>query len=280
MGVQEFKNRPLSGDEMELYNLDILDGSPPCSSFSMAGNREKDWGKSKTFREGQKNQVLDDLFFHFIDIAKKLKPRIVVAENVKGLVIGKARWYVKEIFQKFREAGYETQLFLLNSARMGVPQARERTFFIARRNDLKLPPIKLDFNEKPITAVEAFSGLKMEGLAITEQQKFWWSRIAPGDSFSKGHPKGHWFSSIKLHPKKTPPTLLASEGCGFYLWDKPRRVDAEMLMRIQSFPFDYDFGQVKQQYLLGMSVPPFMMQRVSTEILKQWIFPLNKKTPT
>ena len=47
----------------ELYELDILDGSPPCSSFSMAGNREKDWGKDKVFREGQAMQVLDTLFF-------------------------------------------------------------------------------------------------------------------------------------------------------------------------------------------------------------------------
>ncbi|WP_250481369.1 DNA cytosine methyltransferase, partial [Caballeronia sp. GAOx1] len=45
----------------ELYELDILDGSPPCSSFSMAGNREKDWGKEKIFREGQELQVLDTL---------------------------------------------------------------------------------------------------------------------------------------------------------------------------------------------------------------------------
>lgn len=37
----------------ELYNLDILDGSPPCSTFSLSGNREKDWGKEKVFREGQ-----------------------------------------------------------------------------------------------------------------------------------------------------------------------------------------------------------------------------------
>lgn len=37
---------------LELFNLDILDGSPPCSSFSTAGNREKDWGKEKVFREG------------------------------------------------------------------------------------------------------------------------------------------------------------------------------------------------------------------------------------
>ena len=70
----------------ELYNLDILDGSPPCSSFSMAGNREKDWGKEKVFREGTELQVLDTLFFDFIDLAKELQPKVVIAENVKGLV--------------------------------------------------------------------------------------------------------------------------------------------------------------------------------------------------
>jgi DNA (cytosine-5)-methyltransferase 1 len=47
----------------ELYQLDILDGSPPCSTFSMAGAREKGWGKEKTFREGQIKQTLDDLVF-------------------------------------------------------------------------------------------------------------------------------------------------------------------------------------------------------------------------
>ena len=63
--IQEFKLR----DDLpeELYNLDILDGSPPCSSFSMAGNRGEDWGKEKKFREGQAEQVLDTLFFDFID---------------------------------------------------------------------------------------------------------------------------------------------------------------------------------------------------------------------
>lgn len=72
----------------ELYELDILDGSPPCSSFSMAGNREKDWGKEKVFREGQAEQILDTLFFDFIDLAKELQPKVVVAENVKGLLMG------------------------------------------------------------------------------------------------------------------------------------------------------------------------------------------------
>lgn len=46
----------------ELYQLDILDGSPPCSTFSTAGQREKNWGKEKVFKEGQASQVLDTLF--------------------------------------------------------------------------------------------------------------------------------------------------------------------------------------------------------------------------
>lgn len=47
----------------ELYDLDILDGSPPCTTFSMAGNREKDWRKERVYKEGQKKQTLDDLVF-------------------------------------------------------------------------------------------------------------------------------------------------------------------------------------------------------------------------
>lgn len=100
MGIQEMNK--LYNLPAELYNLDILDGSPPCSTFSMAGQREENWGKNKKFREGQTSQVLDDLFFEFIDLAKILKPKIVIAENVKGLVMGNAKGYVNMIVKKIR----------------------------------------------------------------------------------------------------------------------------------------------------------------------------------
>ena len=121
MSVRDFVNIPDHDLPPALFELDVLDGSPPCSSFSLAGARQKKWGQKHKFREGQAEQVLDDLFFEFIDIAAKLKPRIVVAENVKGLIIGKARGYVKQIFRRFREAGYRCQLFLLDASSMGVP---------------------------------------------------------------------------------------------------------------------------------------------------------------
>lgn len=73
--IRELRERELPP---ELYNLDILDGSPPCSTFSLSGNREKDWGKEKVFREGQTAQVLDTLFFDFIALAKALQPEVNV----------------------------------------------------------------------------------------------------------------------------------------------------------------------------------------------------------
>ena len=67
-------------------------------------------------------------------------------ENVKGIVIGNARKYAIGIMERLQEIGYDVQIFLLNSATMGVPQS----FFIARRKDLNFPPLKLHFEEKPI----------------------------------------------------------------------------------------------------------------------------------
>lgn len=97
--------------------MDILDGSPPCSTFSIAGNREKDWGKEKKFREGQSAQVLDTLFFDFIALARVLQPKVVVAENVKGLLMGSAIDYVRRIYKDFDNAGYYCQHFLLDASK-------------------------------------------------------------------------------------------------------------------------------------------------------------------
>lgn len=80
-----------------------MDGSPPCSTFSLSGNREKDWGKEKVFREGQTAQVLDTLFFDFIALAKALQPKVVIAENVKGLLMGNAIDYVRRIYKDFED---------------------------------------------------------------------------------------------------------------------------------------------------------------------------------
>jgi DNA (cytosine-5)-methyltransferase 1 len=264
MGVQEFKLVP--DLERELFDLDILDGSPPCSSFSMAGSREKAWGDKKKFREGQAEQVLDNLFFDFIEVAKRLQPKIVVAENVKGLIQGNARGYVKEIFQGFKDAGYHCQLFLLNAAAMGVPQRRERTFFIANRLDKK---IDLKFSENTVTIGDAWSDLSnQKGKELSDEQKKYWEKTPPGKSLAFAHPKGNMFTWVKVDPKRPCGTVVAGPAQLHYA--EPRWLSSSETIRAQSFPDDYNFLDAETRYLCGMSVPPFMMQRVADQIYKQF----------
>lgn len=263
MGVQDFKKIPDDELPKEFFNLDILDGSPPCSSFSMAGAREKKWGKASKFREGQAVQNLDDLFFDFIDVAAKLKPKVVIAENVKGLIQGNAKGYVKQIFQKFKESGYSVQLFLLNAAAMGVPQKRERTFFIANRIDKK---IELSFNEEVTPLEAAFNGCDRTGARnLTEQSAALWRKCEPGKSSASVHPNGSGFSQVRVNGKAPGPTLPGNWHVLWH-WDEPRTFSTSEIKRIQTFPDDYNFFGQQAGYVCGMSVPPFMMQRIANQV--------------
>lgn len=268
MAVQEFKKIPNEKLPEELFNLDILDGSPPCSSFSMAGAREKKWGQASKFREGQAVQNLDDLFFDFIDVAAKLKPKVVVAENVKGLIQGNARGYVKQIFKNFDAAGYSTQLFLLNAAAMGVPQKRERTFFIATRKDLNLPKIVLMFNEPVVTIENIVSGINTTGPIVkTPYQIKQWDICPAGAGAGADVSKGGFNTQKKLHPKQA--ALTQTGTSRHFHWSEKCWISDELVIRIQSFPEDFNFLSQDAQYICGMSVPPFMMQRVALQIEKQ-----------
>lgn len=269
MGVQDFNKIPRAKLPDELKSLDLLDGSPPCSVFSMAGKREKKWGSEHHFREGQQKQRLDDLFMHFIETARRLQPKVVVAENVKGLILGNAKGYVKEIFGAFHAAGYDAQLFLFNAARMGAPQARERTFFIARRRSLDWKPLTMKMNEPAVAVRSALENLAPTGSRVlTPETKALWQAIRPGRPLSDAHPRGSRFSEFKLNPAEPSCTIVS--GATFYHWKEPRTLSNAEIVRLQSFPDDYDFCSAKPQYVCGMSVPPFMTQRVALEIGRQW----------
>lgn len=269
MDVRDLLAQDLPDD---LYDLDVLDGSPPCSVFSMAGKREDGWNKEKQFREGQKLQKLDDLFFAFIDIADRLQPKIVIAENVKGLTAGNARGYVNEIFKAFARSGYDAQLFLLNSARMGVPQARERVFFVARRKDLYLPKIKLDFNEPEVTFGEVRTehgkpfGEKSKTLkALLELRQP--SDRCVADISNRVRRKNAGFTS-PINRDDEPAATVTSGGTLFRMCDG-LPMSVEDIINCQTFPQDYDFMDQQPQYVCGMSVPPVMMAHVAREVYEQ-----------
>lgn len=160
MDLRDFNKIPNKGLPDELFDLDILDGSPPCTTFSMAGEREDGWGKKKKFREGQKEQTLDDLSFVFIETVAKLRPKVVIMENVEGLILGAAWTYVQRIYKEFSSAGYMVHHWLLKGEYMGVPQTRHRVFFVATRNDLAINPgdIDMGFNYRRIPYGEISTG--------------------------------------------------------------------------------------------------------------------------
>jgi DNA (cytosine-5)-methyltransferase 1 len=269
MGVQDFNKIDLSEIPEPLKQLDILDGSPPCSVFSTAGAREKKWGTAHSFREGQVKQRLDDLFMHFIEVGKRLQPKVIVAENVQGLLKGNAKGYVKEIFAAYREAGYRPQLFLLNSAKMGVPQARPRTFFVASREDLDLGKIRLDFDERLVTLREALKGTSPKGAKpLGPKAARLWANTVQGDSFSKAA-GGSWFTWYRLAWTRPAGTIVSGSPPGHP--EEPRHLSPSEMVRVQSFPDDYNFLDNDSNYVCGMSVPPFMTQRVALAIREQWL---------
>jgi len=265
-------NKKIENKEVhdDLYKLDILDGSPPCSTFSTTGSREKSWNKEKVFREGQAKQRLDDLFFYFIETCRLLKPKVVIAENVKGLILGNAKGYVIQIKQLLEIAGYDVQIFLLNAATMGVPQKRERVFIIGKRKDLKFPKLELKFDEKPILFKEINEGKISNFKDIELSSRKYYEKCLPGKNLASVHEKGSLFSRIKLSNNKVSNTLTAHCDQDFQNPTQRRILTKNELSKIGAFPLDYNFLNIKPGYLIGMSVPPVMMAQVANQVHLQW----------
>ena len=259
----------------ELYNLDLLDGSPPCSTFSMAGSREKAWGKEKVFREGQAEQTLDDLVFVYCDTIAKLKPKVFLLENVKGIIQGNAKWYSKEIVRRMEANGYAVQVFCLNAASMGVPQKRERVFFIGHRKELGLPKLRLAFDERAILFdnLEMCRQRKIIGNGSPGKLKSLWEKRLPSENFSdislRLSGKASNYTTHLVQGNEVFPTIVSSTH--YYLEADCSIVSALEYLQIGSYPLDYDFQDLEPKYLIGMSVPPLMCAQISLEIYKQWL---------
>lgn len=271
MDIREFLQLGDGCIPKELFGLDVLDGSPPCSVFSMSGNREKDWGKSKVFREGQSEQTLDDLFFEYVRAVGRLKPKVFIAENVKGLLYGNAKGYVAEILKRFRAIGYKVQLFSLNAALMGVPQRRERVFFIGCRSDMGFPKLRLDFNEPPIP----FGDVKSkEGKVATMNCRDLLKQKIPtdrklSDINKRLYGKESGFNTALVWDDIVAPTITANGE--FLRANDDSSFSDEDYIACQSFPYDYDFCGADVKYICGMSVPPYMMKGIAEAVAAQWL---------
>lgn len=277
MDIREFNK--LEDLPEELYNLDILDGSPPCTTFSIAGLREETWGKKKKFREGQAAQTLDDLSFVFIETVKKLQPKVVIMENVEGLLLGEAWNYVQRIYTDFRNAGYKLHHWLLEGERMGVPQTRHRAFFIAARNDICIDPRSIDmaFNYKtiPYGMIKTGEGERVnpgtQTYRMLKQATHQDLRIA--DVFLRLGEKERQYGAKIAWEENVLQTLPANleyfRGCEL------TRISIEDIIHAQTFPEDYKFNPKtfsQVGYICGMSAPPIMIKRIVTRLIEQGVF--------
>lgn len=114
--IREIKGADLtSGGE-----LDLLAGGPCCQGFSTHGKRWAD--DPRNF-----------LFVEFVRLVNELRPKLLLMENVKGLLIAKGGAFHREILETFRDLGYKVEGRVLNAADYGVPQLRQRVFYLGSR---------------------------------------------------------------------------------------------------------------------------------------------------
>lgn len=264
----------LSDHGLQPGELDILDGSPPCSSFSTNGIVSEGWGKVKDY--GNKKQRTDDLFYEFIRFLTVIKPKVFIAENVSGLIKGKSIGHFNNFLRAFRSAGYNTKAKLMNAANYGVPQARERVIFQGVRSDLNLEPVYPEPVGRIVTASQALKGVLIdtaENVSISDLYRKYYARTFPGEGMDKGAQRcgdGYkWFSRKRLHAHKPAFTLTAHAYQDITHWSEPRNLYIAELKRLQSFPDSYRLtgDRARQAEGIGRSVPPGMMEAIGRAIV-------------
>lgn len=254
---------------LEEGQLDLFDGSPPCSAFSTAGRREEGWGKVKPY-SGTKQRV-DDLFFEYVRILRGLKPKVFVAENVSGLVKGTARGYFLLILEALKECGYRVACRVLDAHRLGVPQIRQRTIFVGVREDLQLDPVHPSPLPYVYTIRDAIKGLSepnrsepmwlKEGSLGLER----WRATQPGKALG--------VKTAFTHTRQTldrPANTLTTKN-DLYHWEQPRTLSIPECKRFSTFPDDFVIsGSYGQQWeRIGRAVPPLMMRAIAQTVRDQ-----------
>ena len=225
----------------EFPKADIVLGGFPCPGFSEAGPRLVD--DKRNF-----------LYLHFIRCLMQSKPKIFVAENVKGMMtLGKGEVF-KQIVQDFAAAGYKIYHKLLNSAEYGVPQIRERVILVGVRNDIDFEYVHpkpthgygVNGLEEVVTLHDAIGDLEenpgeyfvgsYSTIFMSRNRKKLWSQpsftIQASGRQAPIHPGGE--PMVKVGKDK----YIFSDG-----EENNRRLSVKEIARIQTFPDRYEFSR-------------------------------------
>ena len=243
-------------------DLDLLDASPPCQGFSIAGKRK----------------VLDtrnNLFLEFVRLIKEIKPKAFLMENVPGMMRGKMKGVFIEVMETLKGIDYNVKCRLMNSASYGVPQSRRRLIWIGTRKDLKIDPSFPKPNKKYITVREAFEGLKDSGEKKypTGELAEIVPKIRQGRS-GQSVTKKDYFNVIRLRnyaPSNTILKTMRSAQAGLLHPTEDRFLTIAELKRLSTFPDDFRFvGKFEQQWAgIGNAVMPKFMEAIATHIREE-----------
>jgi len=288
--------------KLDVGELDILDGSPPCSAFSVAGklSHSRDgkhsdgWGQTKNYSDGKMVENIEDLFFEFLRVADDIKPKVIIGENVKGLTIGEAKQYFNKIQNTFEDIGYDVVAKVLDSRYFGISQTRTRVFFIGVRNDIT-EKAGLNFmtignvfpQELPdvVPLKDALIDLEYDAEEVKyltdkfTKTAYWRDtgskmeidppKVLTGMDY---HHKGHHFNLKRVSQYQPAPTLTAMGSndttAGAFHWAEPRKLTIGELKRIQSLPDDFKLtGKWNQKSeRIGRMVPPLMMKVIADSV--------------
>ena len=155
---------------------------------------------------------------------------------------------------------------------------RERSFFIGLRKDFHLPKLVLNFNEEPIKFGEIadFKGRPITG----EKYMLLWNNRKRGDGNQSqanmrlfGKPAN--FGQSYLYLDRVCPTITTHNDCVFH-FEKPLVASESEILKVSTFPQDYNWSGKDLWFLCGMSVAPLMSAQISYQIYKQWLSKINK----
>jgi len=226
---------------------DVLIGGFPCQDVSVNGKRQGINGK----RTG--------LYKAMIEGIKRVKPKVFVAENVKGLLMKDDGESIRQVVSDFEELGYKVSYELLDAANFGVPQTRERVIIIGVSDKTR----KFQHPE-PVVTKEGWLTAKavLEDLEMIEENpeiNHIWSRA------NKSSEQGN----RKLVANRPGYTIRAEcHGNIQYHYSLKRRISMREAARIQSFPdsfiFEAKLRETERQ--IGNAVPPVLAWHVARAV--------------
>jgi DNA (cytosine-5)-methyltransferase 1 len=252
-------------------DLALLDGSPPCDPFSTSGKGDAAWGKTRDYL-GEHKQRTDDLYPEFARLVAETRPRVFVAENVTGLIKGRARGYFLALLPKLRDPGYRVAAKVLDASWLGVPQMRQRVIIVGVRNDLRHDPVfpaPLGYRRVLREALDAAvpDPDDPEPAPLSPQLAAEWHRMRRAGIYNSSK-----FLNLKRGNLNAPGytiTGLAGTRAGPCHPSEPRRFTIAELRQIGSVPVDYvltgDYAQQCQR--IGQSVPPLMAAAIGRALL-------------